>query len=96
MLSTIRNVAISSARQSSSITMRSARFAPLALKRCYATEKNDGKDNEKDEQKEQTEQQAATEESQQQAPTETETKVDPSKVLAEKDKKIAELQVCVD
>ena len=80
MLSVVRNAALASARQSTALNA-SRLAAPIAIRRAYATENN----NEEKKQEGNDKQQAAAEEKKEEN--------DSAKLLAEKDKKIAELQV---
>lgn len=80
MLSVVRNAAVASARQSAALNA-SRLAAPIAIRRAYATENN----NEEKKQEGNDKQQAAAEEKKEEN--------DSTKLLAEKDKKIAELQV---
>ncbi|KAI9278458.1 GrpE-domain-containing protein [Phascolomyces articulosus] len=82
MLSIVRNAAIASARQSTALN--ASRVAvPIALRRAYATENNNEQEKKQEEQGNDKQQPAAEEKKDEN---------DASKLLAEKDKKIAELQ----
>ena len=81
MLSVVRNAALASARQSTALNA-SRLAAPIAIRRAYATENNN---EEKKQEEGNDKQQTAAEEKKEEN--------DSTKLLAEKDKKIAELQV---
>lgn len=83
MLSTLRNAAVASVRQSTAVSLRGMSYP---LYRTYATENNNSNDN-----KEAEKPDTANKDEQ---PAEKEAD-DTSKLLAEKEKKIAELQVSV-
>ncbi|KAJ8654748.1 hypothetical protein O0I10_009639 [Lichtheimia ornata] len=80
MLSTLRNAAVASVRQSTAVSLRGMSYP---LRRTYASENNNNGDN-----KEAEKADTANKDEQ---PAEKETE-DTSKLLAEKEKKIAELQ----
>ncbi|KAI7853792.1 GrpE-domain-containing protein [Circinella umbellata] len=80
MLSVVRNAAVASARQSTALNV-SRLAVPIGIRRGYATENNN---NEEKKQEENDKQQAAAEEKKEEN--------DATKLLSEKDKKIAELQ----
>lgn len=84
MLSTLRNAAVASVRQSTAVSLRGMSYP---LRRTYASENNNNGDN-----KEAEKADTANKDEQ---PAEKETE-DTSKLLAEKEKKIAELQVGVE
>ena len=81
MLSTLRNAAVTSVRQSTAVSLRGMTYP---LRRTFASENNTNGDN-----KEAEKADTANKDEQ---PAEKETE-DASKLLAEKEKKIAELQV---